>query len=79
MIWDLTQRQLIRIKQNFEDGKYKMMETDHQKFVVIGVSWWVPEHFLGKKLKGDWDRKRFQDNKNFETFIEFHLLLVCKV
>ena len=25
--------------------------------------------FLVKSLKGDWDRKCFQDNKNFETVI----------
>ena len=36
-----------------------------------------PRPFLVKSLKGDWDRKCYQDNKNFETviyrisFIEF--------
>ena len=40
----------------------------------------VPRPFLVKSLKGDWDRKCFQDNKNFETiFTEFHSLFVCKV
>ena len=34
-----------RIKQNFEDGKYKMIKTEHQKFFVIGVSWSVPYTF----------------------------------
>ena len=28
-----------------------------------------PRSFLVKSLKGDWDRKCFQDNKNFETVI----------
>ena len=28
-----------------------------------------PRPFLVKSLKGDWDRKCFQDNKNFETVI----------
>ena len=29
MIWALTQQQLVRIKQNFENGKYKMIETEN--------------------------------------------------
>ena len=28
-----------------------------------------PRPFLVKSLKGDWDQKCFQDNKNFETVI----------
>ena len=28
-----------------------------------------PRPFLVKSLKGDWDRKCFQNNKNFETVI----------
>ena len=28
-----------------------------------------PRPFLVKSLKGDWDQKCFQDNKNFETII----------
>ena len=43
--WVLTQQQLIRIKQNFKDRKYKMIETNHQKFSVIGVSWLVSDPF----------------------------------
>ena len=43
--WFLTQQHLVRIKQNFEAGKYEMIETDHQNFFVIGVSWLVPDSF----------------------------------
>ena len=62
----LTKLLLVRIKQNFEDGKYKMIETDYQKVfchwsVMVG-----PIPFLVKSLKGDWDRKCFQDNKNLK-------------
>ena len=30
-----------------------------------------PRLFLAKSLKGDWDRKCFQDNKKFETVVYF--------
>ena len=36
--------------------------------------------FLVKSLKGDWGRKCFQDNKNFETVIyRISFIFVCKV
>ena len=39
-----------------------------------------PRPFLVKSLKGDWDQKCFQDNKNLkQLFAEFHSLFVCKV
>ena len=39
-----------------------------------------PRLFLVKLLKGDWDRKCFQDNNNFETVIyRFSFTFVCKV
>ena len=38
MIWALTQQKLVKIKQNFEDGKYKMIETDHQKVLSLEYS-----------------------------------------
>ena len=57
-----------------------MIETDHQKFVdLLLISIMVgPRLFLVKSLKGDWDQKCFQDNKNFEIVIyrisfTFHL------
>ena len=42
-----------------------MIETDHQNFFLIGLS----QCFSVKSLKGDWDKKCFQDNKNFEIVI----------
>ena len=57
-----------------------MKETDHQNIfcdwsIIVG-----PRPFLIKSLKEDWDRKCFQDNKNFETVIyRISFTFVCKV
>ena len=69
MIWALTQQQLVRIKQSFENGKDKMIETEHQKFFCHWSIMVGPRPLSVNSLKGDWDRKCFQDNKNFETVI----------
>ena len=69
MIWALTQQQLVRIKQNFENGKDKMIETEHQNFFCHWSITVGHRPLLVKSLKGDWDRKYFHDNKNFETVI----------
>ena len=59
------------------DGRYKMIQTDHQTYFLSLEYHGGPRPFSVKSLKGDCDRKCFQDNKNFET--EFHSLFVCKV
>ena len=39
-----------------------------------------PRPFSVKSLKGDWDRKCFQDNENFKTVIyRIYSFFVCKV
>ena len=32
-------------QKNFENGKYNMIKTDHQKYLVIEVTWLVPDPF----------------------------------
>ena len=69
----------VRIKQNFENAKYKMIETNHQKLFVIGVLWLVPDLF-SKIIKGDWDQKSFRTIKILKQLsTEFHSIFVCKV
>ena len=59
-----------------------MIKTDHQKVLSLEYHGCF-QTLLVKSLKGDWDPKCFQDNKNFITVIyrilEFDSLFFCKV
>ena len=49
-----------------------MIETDHQKFLSLEYNGWS-QILFSKIIKGDWDRKCFEGNKNYylQNFIHF--------
>ena len=57
-----------------------MIETDHQNFFAIGVSWLVPDLFSKITKNGTGTESVSRATKILkQLFTEFHSLFVCKV